>query len=110
MCIRDSFQAFAPDGQAGATARLRVPASAIFAARAGEGFVWRIDRKGNDSIVTPAPVELGPVSGDWVTVTSGLSPGERIVARGVDRLVEGMAVTTPSAARAAFAPGASSGN
>jgi RND family efflux transporter MFP subunit len=65
---------------------LLVPATALFAARAGEAFVWKIDGRGR---VAPALVATGAVRRDGVVISAGLAPGDRIVKAGVDRLTAG---------------------
>lgn len=70
--------------------RLLIPATALFAARADEGFVWRYDAASRK--VKPQMVKLGRVSGEGVEVQSGLARGDVIVASGVDRLVAGQKV------------------
>jgi multidrug efflux pump subunit AcrA (membrane-fusion protein) len=92
-------------GGAAATGRVAVPVSALFAARAGEGFVWRFDPA--TAKVTPRLVKLGAVTPGGVEVTAGLARGELIVASGVDRLVEGQVVKPVKGA--APAPGARAG-
>ncbi|QMW23667.1 efflux RND transporter periplasmic adaptor subunit [Sandaracinobacteroides saxicola] len=67
---------------------LLLPATAVFAARAEEGFVWR-DEGG---VVRARRVALGPVRSEGVVVTAGLAPGDRIVRTGIDRLSEGAKV------------------
>lgn len=58
-----------------------------------------------DSTVTAQTVTLGPDNGTEVAVTKGLTPGERVVVDGADRLKEGAKVTVaePAAAAAASA-------
>jgi RND family efflux transporter MFP subunit len=84
--------------------RLLIPATALFSARADEGFVWRYDPARRS--VQPQMVRLGQVSGEGVEVQSGLARGDVIVASGVDRLVAGqkvqpVATGTPNAAKGA---------
>jgi membrane fusion protein, multidrug efflux system len=43
----------------------------------------------NDETVTIRRITLGPVEGENVAVTSGLTPGEKVVLEGVDELSEG---------------------
>jgi RND family efflux transporter MFP subunit len=69
---------------------LAVPATALFAARADEAFVWRLDP--NSGRVTARLVQLGGIGTAGAQVLAGLAPGDRIVAGGVDRLVEGQKV------------------
>lgn len=68
-----------------------IPASAVFAARAGEGFVY-VYRAGSGTVATRL-VQLGDLDDGGVQVTAGLVPGERVAQTGVDRLRGGMAVT-----------------
>jgi membrane fusion protein (multidrug efflux system) len=68
-------------------AGLGIPATALFSARADEGFVWVVDpgtRK-----VQARMVRLGRVTSDGVEIVSGLARGDLIVAAGVDRLSQG---------------------
>ncbi len=76
---------------------LRIPASALFAVRADEGFVWMLDPRTGK--VAARLVKLGPVSAGGVDVASGLRAGEFIVGAGVDRLIEGQSVRPAGAAR-----------
>lgn len=69
---------------------LRVPATALFSARAGEGFVWRFDP--SSGRVTAALVALGPTDDRGTVIRSGIAAGDRIVVAGVDRLIEGQRV------------------
>lgn len=64
-----------------------IPATALFSARADEGFVWRYDQASGSA--KAQMVKLGPVTGAGVEVVSGLARGDRIVAAGVDRLTQG---------------------
>jgi RND family efflux transporter MFP subunit len=93
-------------GGAGVPGRLQIPATALFAARAGEGFVWRID--GASGKVTAQLVKLGAVTPAGVEVKGGLARGDLIVAGGVNRLIEGQAVrpVEPKAAAGQALPGA----
>lgn len=75
---------------AGANAPLSVPASALFSARAGEGFVYVHDSA--KAVVRLRQVSIGPVDDRAVTITSGLKAGEKVVTSGPDRLRDGMAV------------------
>lgn len=82
--------------QPGSGGRIAIPATALFGARADQGFVWVIDpgtRKARARMV-----EIGRVTPDGVELVSGLARGERIIAAGVDRFSEG-AVVTPVRAR-----------
>ncbi|MFQ3596123.1 MAG: efflux RND transporter periplasmic adaptor subunit [Sphingomonadaceae bacterium] len=78
-----------PKGKAAAPA-LRVPATALFAARGGDAFVWKHDPARGE--VQPVLVRTGEVGADGVEIRSGLAAGDRIVAAGVDRLTAGARV------------------
>jgi RND family efflux transporter MFP subunit len=69
----------------------QVPATALFAARAGEAFVWRHDAA--QGVVRPVLIRVGAVGDRGVEVLSGLARGDRIVATGVDRLTDGARVS-----------------
>lgn len=73
-----------------AAGTLRVPATAIFAARADEGFVYIYEAA--SSTVKARMVGIGNVSDQGVEITSGLAKGEKIVRSGVDRLRDGLKV------------------
>ena len=53
-----------------------------------------------DNKVSVRTLSLGPAEGDIVAIDSGLSPGDRVVVDGADRLREGMQVKIPDAAPA----------
>jgi RND family efflux transporter MFP subunit len=78
---------FPDTGRAG---RISIPPTALFAARADEGFVWVMDPKTRK--VRARMVGIGRVTPDGVELVSGLARGEQIVAAGVDRLTEGTVV------------------
>lgn len=82
---------------------LHVPATALFSVRVEEGYVWRVAPagEGGGMVVRAQPVRLGRVSSDRVEVLAGLAPGDRIIARGVDRLVEGSPVVAARPGRPA---------
>lgn len=77
-------------GAGAAASGLAIPASALFGARADEGFVWRYDPATRK--VKPQMLKLGRVTGDGVEVLSGLARGDLIVGAGVDRLMDGQLV------------------
>jgi RND family efflux transporter MFP subunit len=79
-------------------APLVVPATAVFAARADEGFVYVLEPVTRR--VRQRLVGLGAVESTGVTVTAGLKPGEQVVITGIDRLRDGQVVevATPRAA------------
>ncbi len=68
-----------------------VPASAVFAARADEGFVYVYEAA--NSLVRRRQVALGPLGDASLDITSGLQPGEQVVVSGADRLRDGLRVT-----------------
>jgi RND family efflux transporter MFP subunit len=74
----------------GTGARVAIPASALFGARADEGFVWVMDPATRK--VRARLVQIGRVTPDGVELVSGLARGEQIVAAGVDRFTEGTVV------------------
>jgi RND family efflux transporter MFP subunit len=67
-----------------------IPATAVFAARADEGFVYIYAPA--TGTVTARMIGLGTVDDKGVAVTHGLAAGEKIVRSGVDRLTNGMKV------------------
>lgn len=71
--------------------RLAIPTTALFSARAEEGFVWLFDPASRR--VSARMVRLGDVLAEGVEIRAGLAAGDLIVAGGVDRLVEGQQVT-----------------
>lgn len=77
--------------------RVSIPATALFGARADEGFVWVIDPRTRR--IRARLVQIGRVTPDGVELVSGLARGEQIVAAGVDRLIEG-ALVAPVQTRA----------
>jgi multidrug efflux system membrane fusion protein len=89
----------------------RVPVAAVQQGAPG-AFVYLINANGTVSVKT---LKLGVTDGPLVQVLSGLSPGDRVVTDGTDRLRDGAKVTvpapkdaaagTPGAAPAAPAPG-----
>jgi RND family efflux transporter MFP subunit len=69
---------------------LRVPATAIFAARAGDGFVYVVDRARRR--VALRQVSIAEADDGGIRVTGGLRPGEFVATSRVDRLKDGMAI------------------
>lgn len=67
-----------------------VPPSAVFGARADEGFVYVLDRP--TQVVRVRMVRLGSLDDGEVIVTDGLRPGELVVSSGGDRLRDGAKV------------------
>lgn len=78
-------------GTGPADGAVTVPATAVFSARADEGFVYVLDSA--TGTVKLRQVALGRVDDDGVMVTSGLRPGESVVVSGPDRLRDGRKVT-----------------
>lgn len=80
------IRAAAADGDA----VVAVPSSAVFDARADEGFVYVLDRA--KPVVRLRMVQLGSLDDREVVVSDGLRPGELVVSSGVDRLRDGAKV------------------
>lgn len=74
-------------GSGPTTTRLRVPATAVFAPRAGEGFVYVVDRATRR--VKLRKVTIADAGDDGIRVTGGLARGEWIATSRVDRLSDG---------------------
>ncbi|WP_347254673.1 MdtA/MuxA family multidrug efflux RND transporter periplasmic adaptor subunit [Leminorella grimontii] len=76
---------------------LVIPAAAVQTGN-NENFVWVL---GDDSKVTKQAVTVGLRYGELSVINSGLSPEQRVVTDGVDRLKEGVQVevVTPGAAK-----------
>jgi multidrug efflux system membrane fusion protein len=79
-----------------------IPTSAVQHGAPGT-FVYLVNQ---DSTVTARPVALGPSSNDHVAVQSGVSPGDRVVVDGADRLRDGamVAVRAPDRANSPASP------
>jgi RND family efflux transporter MFP subunit len=77
-------------GPAEPGAPISVPATAVFAARADEGFVYMLEPVTRR--VRRRQVALGTVSDAGVVVTAGLKPGDQVVTTGIDRLREGQVI------------------
>lgn len=69
---------------------LTVPATAIFSARAGEGFVYVVDRASRR--VRLRRVTIAEATDRGIEVTGGLSRGEQIATSRVDRLTDGQLI------------------
>ena len=74
----------------GGNGALTVPAAAVFAVRADEGFVYVLDAA--RATVHPRLVGLGALGDRSVVVTRGLDSGTPVVTSGVDRLRNGARV------------------
>jgi multidrug efflux system membrane fusion protein len=68
-----------------------VPVSAVQRGAPGT-YVYLVNE---DSTVSVHTIKLGPQDGDLYAVESGLSPGDRVVTDGADRLRDGAKVTLP---------------
>ena len=68
---------------------LQIPASALFGVRAGEGLVYVVDAK---SRVETRNVIIQRVADDFVNVSGGIQPGDKIVTSGLEKLRTGSAV------------------
>jgi membrane fusion protein, multidrug efflux system len=79
-----------------------VPTSAIQRGAPGT-YVYVIN---SDSTVSVRQIKTGVVDGDLTEVNSGLTPGERVVVDGTDRLRDGLRVTVAAEAGQHAAPGA----
>jgi RND family efflux transporter MFP subunit len=75
---------------ADATRHVVVPVSALFAARAGEAFVYVV---GPDSKIAARRIVPGKITDAGVDVVDGLRPGERVVTTGINELVPGMTIS-----------------
>jgi RND family efflux transporter MFP subunit len=86
-----------PSTATAASGAVRVPATAVFSARADEGFVYVHDAAAG--AVRLRQVALGGVDDEAVTVTAGLRAGEIVVTSGPDRLRDGTKVFVPAGAK-----------
>lgn len=68
-----------------------VPSSAVFAARAGEAFVYVLDADGKR--VKHRRIVTGPMNDQGVAVLAGLQAGERVAVTGISQLIDGSRVT-----------------
>jgi len=69
-----------------------VPASLVQQDVEGVDFVWVLEGAGEEAVVRKRTVQLGMASGNRMLVETGLAAGERIVAKGAARVVEGQTV------------------
>lgn len=81
--------------QGSTTTALAVPPQAVFAARAGQAFVYVI--AGGKARVRR--IEVAETTDSSIRVLSGLRAGERVAITGIDRLSEGEAVRIVAGAR-----------
>ena len=85
----------APELSGAAVSAIKLPTSAL--RQEGQGTaVWVLD-EATMTVISQA-VQLGPVDGNEVVVTSGLQPGQRVVSAGVHVLSPGQQVTVFGAA------------
>ena len=63
-----------------------VPANAIFGVRAGEGLVYIVDDKNR---VKQRNVQIGKLNDKSLEILAGLSEGDVIVTRGIEKLRDG---------------------
>jgi membrane fusion protein (multidrug efflux system) len=82
---------------AGSREGIKIPERAISELQ-GQSFVWVVDA---DQKVSQRPVQLGDTVGSEVAVTEGLSPGERIILEGVQKVHDGSRVQVMAAEPAA---------
>jgi RND family efflux transporter MFP subunit len=69
--------------------QLQIPASALFGVRTGEGLVYVVDAKNR---VETRNVIIQRVTDTFVNVSGGISPGDKIVTSGLEKLRTGSAV------------------
>ena len=79
-----------------------VPTAAIQRGSVG-AFVYRVN---DDNTVSVKPVKLGPAEGEATVVESGVSPGERVVVDGLDKLKDGAQIEPIDRSAQAHAPAA----
>jgi membrane fusion protein (multidrug efflux system) len=82
-----------------------VPQKAVLQGAQGF-FVWLVDK---DSKAQIRPVEVGDWQGDNWFVSSGLSPGDRLITDGFMRLAKGVAVRTVTGGSASASQGTAAG-
>lgn len=70
---------------------IQIPSMAALADEQGKAYVWKVDP--SNMQVSRLKIELGPLSGESVSVTSGLVSGDWIATSGVHQLREGMSVS-----------------
>ena len=69
-----------------------IPAAGVQRGQPGT-FVYLVQ---SDNTVKIQPITLGPTEGDVVAVTAGLSPGDKVVVDGTDKLRDGAQITLPN--------------
>jgi RND family efflux transporter MFP subunit len=85
-----SVRVNSPTADTGDGGSIQIPARAALADEQGKAYVWKVDPSSMQ--VSRSAVELGALSGESVTVTSGLASGDWIAVSGVHKLREGMRV------------------
>jgi membrane fusion protein, multidrug efflux system len=83
-----------------------VPVRAVQQGAPGS-YVYLVD---DQDTVSVHPITLGARDGDFYAVQSGLSPGDRVVTDGADRLRDGAKVAIPDASKTPATPAQGSGN
>lgn len=73
----------------GGKASLRIPLTAVATDPDGTPVVWQVNA---DNTVSRRAVALGEATGGDVIVTQGLARGDRVVAAGVSRILDGMRI------------------
>jgi RND family efflux transporter MFP subunit len=71
---------------------LQVPLSAIVQAKDGKYGVFVVSSSSSGEVARLHSVEIGAVSGTDITVTNGLTPGDRIITTGANLLKDGQPV------------------
>ena len=71
-----------------AVSTVAVPRDALVE-RGRQSFVYKVNKDGNAEQVT---VEISAIVGLWVGVANGVSPGDKVIVRGAERLSPGQAV------------------
>jgi RND family efflux transporter MFP subunit len=76
---------------------MQIPASALFGVRSGEGMVFVVDAK--TSRVETRNVLIDRLADDFVVISGGLQPGDRLVVSGGEKLRTGAKVRATEVAR-----------
>jgi RND family efflux transporter MFP subunit len=69
----------------------------------GQSFVYVVQAAGSSTVARQRPVQLGELAGSTYPVTSGLQPGEQIVAGGIQKLRDGAPIVAQAAGAGAGA-------
>jgi len=70
-----------------AVSTVAVPRDALVE-RSGQSFVYKV----NENVAEQVTVHIRSIVGLWVGVADGVSPGDRVIVRGAERLSPGQAV------------------